>query len=102
MVGGGPAGLGVAIAARRRGLSVAVFDRAEPPIDKACGEGVMPDGAARLARWGVELDPRQSSRFVGIRFLDGALVAEGRFPAGSGVAGRRPHLHGALAARAAE
>jgi len=102
IVGGGPAGLGVAIAARLRGLKVAVFDRAEPAIDKACGEGIMPDGAARLARWGVELDPRESSRFVGIRFLDGDLVADGRFPAGSGVAVRRAHLHDALAARAAE
>jgi len=62
----------------------------------------MPDGAARLARWGVELDPRESSRFVGIRFLDGALVAEGRFPAGSGIAVRRSHLHAAMAARAEE
>ncbi len=102
IVGGGPAGLGVAIAARLRGLSVAVLDRAQPAIDKACGEGVMPDGAARLARWGVELDPRESSRFVGIRFLDGALVAEGRFPAGTGVAVRRPHLHSVLTARAEE
>ena len=48
VVGGGPAGLAVAIAARLAGLSVDVFERAAPPIDKACGEGVMPDGLALL------------------------------------------------------
>jgi flavin-dependent dehydrogenase len=46
VIGGGPAGLAAAIAARRRGFDVIVADRSEPPIDKACGEGIMPDGVA--------------------------------------------------------
>jgi len=37
VVGGGPAGLALAIAARQRGLSVVVADGANPPIDKTCG-----------------------------------------------------------------
>ena len=44
VIGGGPAGLATAIAARQRGFDVVVADGAQPPIDKPCGEGLMPDG----------------------------------------------------------
>ena len=50
VIGGGPVGLAAAIAARRKGFSVALADGCEPPIDKACGEGVMPDGLASPKR----------------------------------------------------
>ncbi len=43
IVGGGPAGLAAAIALRQKGLDVLVADALRPPIDKACGEGLMPD-----------------------------------------------------------
>jgi 2-polyprenyl-6-methoxyphenol hydroxylase-like FAD-dependent oxidoreductase len=46
IVGGGPIGLATAIALRARGFSVTVADPALPPIDKACGEGLMPDALA--------------------------------------------------------
>ena len=52
VVGGGPAGLGCAIAARQHGLRVIVADSAQPPIDKACGEGLMPDSLEVLAQPG--------------------------------------------------
>jgi menaquinone-9 beta-reductase len=55
VVGGGPAGLAAAIAARRKGFSVAVVDAAVPPIDKACGEGLMPDAVKALSELGVEI-----------------------------------------------
>ena len=58
VVGGGPAGLASAIAARRNGFDVVIADSARPPIDKACGEGLMPDGVAALRRIGVELGAR--------------------------------------------
>ena len=48
VVGAGPTGLAVAVGCAQRGLDVRVLDRAEPPIDKACGEGIMPDGVARV------------------------------------------------------
>jgi len=38
VIGGGPAGLAAAIAARQQGLRVLVAEGARPPIDKACGE----------------------------------------------------------------
>ena len=100
VVGGGPAGLAAAIAARRQGLEVTVLDRRRPPIDKACGEGLMPDGLERLRALGIELDPARMHAFRGIRYLDGEIVAEGRFPGVSGAGVRRLDLHRALARRA--
>ncbi len=100
IVGGGPAGLTAAIAARRQGLDVVVLDRRRPPIDKACGEGLMPDGLARLRALGVELEADGMRPIHGIRYLDGEVVAEGRFPGVSGAGVRRLHLHRALVRRA--
>lgn len=102
IVGAGPAGLAVAIAARREGLSVRVLDKAPgPPIDKACGEGVMPDGVAALARMGIDPASLGGAPFAGIRYVDGAVTAVGRFPGEPGLGVRRTRLHAALAERAA-
>lgn len=104
VVGGGPAGLATAIAARLQGLEVTVLDRARPPIDKACGEGLMPDGLELLGEIGVRLGPNRLHPFYGIRYVDGDTVAEGRFSHGSvhlhGAGVRRLHLHRALVRRA--
>lgn len=102
VVGAGPAGLAVAIAARREGLPVRVLDKAPgPPIDKACGEGLMPDGVAALVRMGVDPASLGGAPFAGIRYVDGAVVAEGTFPVEPGLGVRRTRLHAALAERAA-
>lgn len=53
IVGGGPAGLAAAIECARRGATVTVFERRNAPLDKACGEGIMPAGVAALDRLGV-------------------------------------------------
>ena len=100
IAGGGPAGLAAAIAARRRGLSVIVADRAVPAIDKACGEGLMPDALAALAAIGVHLRPESGQPFHGIRFVGNGSVAEASFPGGSGLGIRRTALHAALVAAA--
>lgn len=100
IVGGGPAGLATAIAGRLAGFEVTVVERASPPIDKACGEGLMPDGLACLRRLGVRLERRRLHPFHGIRYRDGETVAEGRFPDGAGAGIRRLHLHEALRRRA--
>ncbi len=99
IIGGGPAGLATAIAARGHGLEVRVLDRRRPPIDKACGEGLMPDGVAALRGLGVDLS-KVGFPFRGIRYLDGDLVAEGSFPGGNGLGIRRLELHRALLRRA--
>ena len=75
VIGGGPAGLAAAIAARQRGFEVVVADRARPPIDKACGEGLMPDGLAALRLIGVKLGLEHGACFRGIRFLDNEPVS---------------------------
>jgi flavin-dependent dehydrogenase len=93
VVGGGPAGLAAAIAARRKGLSVAVVDSGVPPIDKACGEGLMPDALGALADLGVEIPADAGFAFYGIRFLGDAVSIEAEFPSGFGLALRRTALH---------
>ena len=53
VVGGGPVGLAVAIEGRLAGLRVIVVEPRATPVDKACGEGLMPGAVAALARLGV-------------------------------------------------
>lgn len=101
VAGGGPAGLAAAIACRRRGLEVVVLERGRPPIDRPCGEGLMPEGVAVLARLGVELDGSVGCRFQGIEWVDGEVRAAGRFAQGPGRGVRRTALHRLLAERAA-
>jgi menaquinone-9 beta-reductase len=102
VVGGGPAGLAAAIALRCRGFQVTVADSAHPPIDKACGEGLMPDALDALARLGVLLNPEHSFAFRGIRFLGDGVSVDASFPRGFGLGVRRTRLHQALIDRAIE
>ena len=64
VVGGGPAGLAVAVNARLAGMSVTVLDRRRPPLDVACGEGVMPEGVA--AEWAAINDQMHAAMSVGL------------------------------------
>ncbi|MCC6586034.1 MAG: FAD-dependent monooxygenase [Bryobacterales bacterium] len=96
VIGGGPAGLAAAIAARRRGLSVVVADGNTPPIDKPCGEGLMPDSRRAAREIGIELPDAEGFEFRGIRFLGESHSVQADFPNGRGLGLRRPVLHGAL------
>ncbi|BBX45967.1 NAD(P)/FAD-dependent oxidoreductase [Mycobacterium cookii] len=99
IVGGGPGGLATALYARRQGLSVIVAEPRGTPVDKACGEGLMPGGLAELTSLGV--DPA-GLPIRGIAYLDGRRRAEARIQTGPGRGVRRTTLHAALAARAKE
>lgn len=102
VVGGGPTGLATALAARLEGLDAVVIERRLPPLDKPCGEGLMPDAVGSLRRLGVDPGSLRGAPFQGIRYLDGEVVADGRFPGPPGLGVRRIELHRALAARAEE
>lgn len=101
VVGAGPAGLAVAIGAASRGMRVRVMDAArEGPVDKACGEGLLPDALQCLKRMGVRgLCGRE---IAGIRFLGAGRLAEARFTGSPGMGVRRTELHRAMLDRAAE
>ena len=101
VIGGGPAGLAAAIAARQRGFDVTVSDAAVPPIAKACGEGIMPDGVSAARSLGIHLESLPSRPFSGIRFCEAGRSIAARFPQGAGLGVRRTDLHRLLADRAA-
>src|ERR1700733_9728709 len=100
IIGGGPAGLAAAIAARQRGLDVVVADGGRPPIDKPCGEGLMPDGRTALARLGISVPKADSHSFRGVSFASGGLHVAASFPNGAGIGVRRTVLHRLMVARA--
>jgi len=102
IVGGGPAGLATAIEARLEGLEAVVVDRRRPPVDVACGEGLMPSGVARLRSLGIDVDGFPSHPFCGVRYIDSQVVAQGRFGRGVGLGIRRSTLHAELHRRAME
>ena len=101
IVGGGPAGLAAAIAVRRQGLRCMIADWASPPIDKACGEGLMPDSLDVLHGLGLNLAGCETGYFRGIKFVGQQGSAAADFLRGSGRGIRRVLLHQASIAHAA-
>ena len=95
IAGGGPAGLAAAIAARRYGLSVVVSDPVRPPIDKACGEGLLPASIEALSHLGIDLSSVESFPLHGIRFL-GHTTPQAAFSQSTGLGIRRTVLHSLL------
>jgi len=100
IVGGGPAGLATGIAAGQKGLSAAVVDCTGPPINKTCGEGLLPAAVDALAELGVQVDSHPGFSFTGIRFSDEKSSVEARFTGGHGIGLRRDRLHKLLIERA--
>ena len=109
IVGAGPAGLACAIASARQGFQVEVVDAMKPPIDKACGEGLMPDSLEALAALGFTgldqmLRETPNHRLRGIRFVGdqrSPVTTEAAFPENPGRGIRRTVLHQILLDRAA-
>jgi menaquinone-9 beta-reductase len=102
IVGGGPAGLAASIELRTRGFTVTVADGARPPVDKACGEGLMPETVVSLRRMGIPLDPSDGHPLRGIRFISDGVPVTANFSAGQGIGMRRTVLHAKMAAYAAK
>ena len=109
IIGSGPAGLASAIAAARHGLHVEVVDARKPPLDKACGEGLLPGTLESLAAIGFDLrsglDPAESVSLHGVRFIgnscsDHFTTIQCAFPGTLGRGIRRTALHQLLFDRA--
>jgi flavin-dependent dehydrogenase len=81
VVGGGPVGLAAAIEARMRGLSATVVEPRDCPIDKACGEGLMPGAVTALARLGVT---PAGVPLLGIGYRSADRQVDHRFGSGDG------------------
>lgn len=99
VAGGGPVGLAAAIEARLAGFDVTIVEPRTGPIDKSCGEGLMPGAVPLLGRLGVA---PHGMALRGVRYTDGRRSAEHRFTGSVGLGVRRTTLHAALADRADE
>ncbi len=101
VVGAGPAGLATAIGLAQRGLRALVIEKRQPPLDKACGEGIMPPGVRALAALDIDVAALRAAPFRGVRFIEGARAFSGTFATGNGLGVRRTVLAEALLAAAA-
>ncbi len=104
IAGGSVAGSALAILLGRAGVGVELYEQHGFPRDKACAEGLMPAGAAVLARMGL-LPAVGGARFRGIRYQGYGHIVRSDFPAGDGVPGlglaqRRVRLDATLFAAA--
>jgi len=100
VVGGSVAGATAARELARRGLRVALVERATFPRFEACGEGLLPHGVAALRESGLEA---QGVRVRGLRFVaPSGATAEADFPSGYGLIVRRDRFDAQLFRAATE
>ena len=93
VAGGGPVGLATALYLHDAGLAVTVAEPRPGPIDKACGEGLLPAAVRALAQLGVQPVGRP---LRGIGYRDESHQVQAEFRAGSGRGVRRTELHRVL------
>lgn len=99
IAGGGPVGLVTAIHAAQAGLQVVVVEPRAGTIDKACGEGLMPQTLKHLLNIGIDAP---GLAFVGIRYISGGKSVDARFENEPGRGVRRTTLHHHLKDKADE
>lgn len=102
VIGAGPAGIATAIAASLRGFRVTVADARRPPIDKPCGEGLLPEAVHSIQRIGLDLSDSSAFPLAGIQFNDAHSSVSAAIPQGVAFGIRRTALHQLLIDRALE
>jgi 2-polyprenyl-6-methoxyphenol hydroxylase-like FAD-dependent oxidoreductase len=100
VVGAGPAGLATAIGAALKGLRVTVADARRPPINKPCGEGLLPEAVQALHSIGIELNSSLGFPLEGFRFSDDSHSVSAPIRRERAFGLRRTVLHNLLVARA--
>lgn len=99
IAGGGPGGLAAGIVLARAGLDTLLCEKGAFPVDKACGEGVMPTGWSHLQELGAArfLNDEHCAPIAGIRYVSpSGRVAAAPFAEGPGRGIRRSALSAAL------
>ena len=92
VVGGGPAGLAAALALRSRHFKVTVVDAARPPIDKVCGEGLLPETLQALRAIGIHTAKLPGIPFRGVRYVGHKKQVQAEFPGEHALGIRRSEL----------
>lgn len=95
IVGGGPIGLYSALVLANQGYHVHLFEKRNFPIDKVCGQGIMPKGYELLRKIGIHFDIENSQTFHRIKYVDGDIQVSGELEE-SGIAIERSTLSGIL------
>ena len=102
VIGAGPAGIATAIASALKGFRVTLFDSRQPPIDKPCGEGLLPEAVRALGTLGIKLNSTLAFQFFGLRFSDEFSSATAEITRGQAFGLRRVSLHQLFIDRATE
>ena len=99
IIGGGPSGLATAICLTEKGLDITLFEKSKFPVDKVCGEGIMPIGVEFLNKHNILdlISKDERKEFYGVRYIsNNAKTVEGRFKSGFGLGIKRTTLSDAL------
>lgn len=99
IAGSGPVGLVTAIHAAEAGLEVTVIDPRSGAVDKACGEGLMPQAIDHLQQ--IKVNP-PGREFKGIRYISRSKTATAEFFGQPGRGVRRTTLSEHLRQRASD
>ena len=99
IVGGGPAGAALTVLLGRRGVKVVLYEKAQHPRLKPCGEGLLPHGVAALRDiTGLPEGPRVK----GLRFGAGDVTVDADFSGEPGLVLRRDRFDAWLFDQAAK
>jgi menaquinone-9 beta-reductase len=78
IIGGGPVGLFLAIKLSKLGHKVTLYEKKKWPIDKVCGQGIMPGGVKILEDLGIMFQNGiDSYDFTNIEYLDQEISING-------------------------